>query len=98
MRKRLSPAEARSAKGPCVTKHELQAESEAYGAASFLMIVHMLRYLAGRDARARKIWRQVIELAAKDAEQLGDEFGRETAALIRRLLVMKPLMDTQRKN
>jgi hypothetical protein len=82
-----------------MAQHRLHAEPEIYGAASFLMIVHMFRYLAGRDARARKVWSQVLEHAAADAEKLDSDFGRQTAALIRSIMVMNPLMDPrQRKN
>src|ERR1051325_4165072 len=73
--------------------HRIEAEPEVYGAAAFLLVVHMARNLAGRDKKAKAAWSQLIEHAAKDAETLDTDFGRQVAALIRHVLVMKPLFD-----
>jgi len=81
-----------------VALHRFQAEPEVYGAAAFLMVVHMMRALAGRDAKAKRYWSQVLEHAAKDAAKLENDFGKQTAALIRRVLIMNPLLDPGAKN
>ena len=78
--------------------HKIEAEPEIYGAAAFLMIVHMVRNIAGRDKAARRAMTQLLQHAAADAEKLGNDFGRQTAALIRRVMVMKPLLDPKLKN
>ena len=78
--------------------HEFQAESDVYGAAAFLMVVHLARALAGRDAKTKRFWSQVLEQSAKDAEKLDSEFGKQAAAMIRRVLIMKPLLDPSTKN
>ncbi|MCW5774525.1 MAG: hypothetical protein KIT16_22970 [Rhodospirillaceae bacterium] len=80
-----------------MAQHRLKAEPEVYGAAAFLMIVHMYRNLAGRDARSRKMWSQVLEHAAKDAEKVDNDFGHQTAMLIRSVMVMSPLLDPRQK-
>jgi hypothetical protein len=79
--------------GTDVVDHELEAEPEAYGAAAYLIVVHLVRMLAGRDARSRRDVAALLEIAAKDADKLKDTFGKETALLIRRVLTMKPLSD-----
>jgi len=78
--------------------HKFQADPDVYGAAAFLMIVHMVRALAGRDAKAKRFWSQVLEQAAKDAEKLDSDFGKQAAATIRTVLIMKPLLDPSTKN
>jgi hypothetical protein len=78
--------------------HRIEAEPEMYGAAAFLVVVHMVRNFAGRDKASRRAWQELLQHAAEDAEKLGNEFGRETAALIRRIMVMKPLVDPKQKN
>ena len=78
--------------------HRFQAEPEVYGAASFLMLVHILRALAGRDAKAKRYWSEVLEHAAKDAAKLDNDFGKQTAALIRRVMILNPLLDPDSKN
>jgi hypothetical protein len=35
----------------------------------------------------------LLEIAAKDADRLGNTFGKQTATLIRHLLTMKPLAE-----
>ena len=69
-----------------------------YGAAAFLVVVHMVRNFAGRDKASRRAWQTLLAHAAEDAEKLGNDFGRETATLIRRIMVMKPLLDPKQKN
>jgi hypothetical protein len=81
-----------------VAIHKIEAEPEIYGAAAFLMVVHMVRNLAGRDKEAKRAMTQMLQHAAADAEKLGNDFGRQTAALIRRVMVMKPLFDPKLKN
>ena len=78
--------------------HQFKAEPEVYGAASFLMLVHMVRALAGRDAKAKRYWSEVLEHAAKDAAKLDSDFGKQTAALIRRVMILNPLLDPESKN
>jgi hypothetical protein len=85
-------------KGTNVVTHKIEAEPEVYGAATYLIIVHMVRNFAGRDAASRRVWTQLLETAARDAEKLNDDFGKKVAALIRRVLIMKPLLDTSKKN
>lgn len=78
--------------------HRFQAEPDVYGAASFLMLVHIVRALAGRDAKAKRYWSEVLEHAAKDAGKLESDFGKQTAALIRRVMILNPLLDPGAKN
>jgi hypothetical protein len=78
-----------------VTIHKIEAEPEAYGAAASLMVVHLARMVAGRDAKSRRDILALLEIAAKDADRLGDTFGRQTASLIRHVLTMKPLADSR---
>lgn len=92
------PQHAFRKKRPPVALHRFQAEPETYGAAAFLMVVHMVRALAGRDAKAKRYWSQVLEHAAKDAAKLDNDFGKQTAALIRHVLIMNPLFDPGSKN
>lgn len=73
--------------------HKIEAEPEAYGAAAYLMVVHLVRMIAGRDAKARRDILALLEIAAKDADRLGNNFGKQTATLIRHVLTMKPLAD-----
>jgi hypothetical protein len=84
--------------GVIVVDHELEAEPEVYGAAAYLIVVHLVRMLAGRDARSRRDLAALLEIAAKDADKLGNTFGRQTALLIRRVLTMKPLSDPRPKH
>lgn len=78
--------------------HRIEAEPETFGAAAYLIIVHFVRNLAARDAKSKRDLAEMLEIAAKDAEQLGDRFGRDTAALIRRVLTMKPLAEPKPKH
>ncbi len=73
--------------------HEIEAEPEAYGAAAYLMVVHLVRMVAARDAKSRRDIATLLEIAAKDADRLGNSFGRQTATLIRHVLTMKPLAE-----
>lgn len=75
--------------------HNIEAEPEAYGAAAYLMVVHLMRMIAGRDAKSRRDVVALLEIAAKDADRLGDAYGRQTATLIRRVLTMKPIADAK---
>ncbi len=75
--------------------HKIEAEPEAYGAAAYLMVVHLARMIAGRDAKSRRDILALLEIAAKDADRLGDTFGKQTASLIRHVLTMKPLADSK---
>ena len=81
------------ATGAIVAIHKFEAEPEVYGAAAYLMVVHLVRMIAGRDAKSRRDIAALIEIAAKDAERLGNTYGKQTAILIRRILTMKPLAD-----
>jgi hypothetical protein len=78
--------------------HRIEAEPETFGAAAYLIIVHFVRNLAARDAKSKRDLAEMLEMAAKDAEKLGDRFGCDTTALIRRVLPMKPLTDPKRKH
>ena len=73
--------------------HKIEADPEAYGAAAYLMVVHLVRMIAGRDAKSRRDIVVLLEIAAKDADRLGNTFGKQTATLIRHVLTMKPLAD-----
>jgi hypothetical protein len=76
----------------------MEAEPEAYGAAAYLMIVHLVRMIAGRDARSRRDIVALLEIAAKDADRLENTFGKQTATLIRQLLTMKPLAEPRSRH
>ena len=78
--------------------HKIEADPEAYGAAAYLMVVHLVRMIAGRDAKSRRDIVVLLEIAAKDADSLGNTFGKQTATLIRRVLTMKPLADSKPKH
>lgn len=78
--------------------HSIEAELEAYGAAAYLMLVHLVRMIGARDAKSRRDITALLEIAAKDAERLGDTFGTQTATLIRRVLTMKPIADPRPKH
>jgi hypothetical protein len=78
--------------------HSIESEPETFGAAAYLIIVHLVRNLAARDAKSKRDMLALLEIAAKDAEKLGDSFGVEAAALIRRVLTMKPLTDPKPKH
>lgn len=78
--------------------HKMEAEPEAYGAAAYLMIVHLVRMIAGRDARSRRDIVALLEIAAKDADRLENTFGKQTATLIRQLLTMKPLAEPRSRH
>lgn len=78
--------------------HKLEAEPEEYGAAAYLIVVHLVRMLGARDAKSRRNVSALLEIAAKDADKLGNAFGRQTAILIRRVLTMKPLADPRPKH
>lgn len=75
--------------------HRIEAEPETYGAAAYLMVVHLVRMIAGRDAKSRRDIRALLEIAAKDADRLGNTFGKQTATLIRQVLTMKPISDSK---
>ncbi len=75
--------------------HKIEAEPETYGAAAYLMVVHLVRMIAGRDAKSRRDIRALLEIAAKDADRLGNTFGKQTATLIRQVLTMKPVSDSK---
>jgi hypothetical protein len=70
-----------------VAIHTIEAEPETYGAAAYLMVVHLARMIAGRDAKSRRDILALLEIAAQDADRLGDTFGKQT------VLTMKPLAD-----
>lgn len=78
--------------------HKFEAEPEVYGAAAYLMVVHLVRMIAGRDAKSRRDISALLEIAAKDADRLGNTYGRQTATLIRRILTMRPLADPKPKH
>ena len=78
--------------------HRLAGEPEHYGAAALLIVIHIVRNLAARDAKAKREVRLLLQHAAADADKLGDDFGRATAALIRRVLTMSPLADPRAKH
>ncbi len=78
--------------------HQIEAEPEVYGAAAFLIVVHLLRNLAARDARTKRQIRELLDHAAADADKLGNDFGRQVAALIRRVHALKPLADSRPKH
>jgi hypothetical protein len=78
--------------------HQIEAEPDAYGAAAYLIVVHLVRNLAHRDAKSKRSILQLLEFAAKDADLLDNEFGNQAAALIRRVLTMKPLADPRLKH
>lgn len=78
--------------------HSIEADPQAFGAAAYLIVVHFVRNLAARDAKSKRDMMELLEIAAKDAEKLGDSFGAEAAALIRRVLTMKPLTDPTPKH
>jgi hypothetical protein len=81
-----------------VVIHNIEAEPEVYGAAAYLMVVHLMRMIAGRDAKSRRDIIALLEIAAKDADRLDNSFGKQTATLIRRVLTMKPLADPKPKH
>jgi len=81
-----------------VAIHQLEAELEVYGAAAFLILVHIVRNLAARDAKSKRDMLRLLEQAALDGERLGDQFGRDVATLVRRVLTMKPLIDPRAKH
>ena len=78
--------------------HNIEAEPEGYGAAAYLLVVHLVRMIAARDAKSRRDIVALLEIAAKDADRLGDAFGKQTATLIRRVLTMRPLADPKPKH
>ena len=78
--------------------HRLAGEPEHYGAAALLIVIHLVRNVAARDAKAKREIQQLLQHAATDAEKLDDDFGRATAAPIRRVLTMSPLADPRAKH
>jgi len=76
-----------------VAIHKIEAEPEVYGAAAYLLVVHLVRMIAGRDAKSRRDIVALLEIAAKDADRLDNSYGKQTAILIRRVLTMRPLAD-----
>jgi hypothetical protein len=78
--------------------HNIEAEPEACGAAAYLLVVHLMRMIAARDATSRRDILALLEIAAKDADRLGNSFGKQTATLIRRVLTMTPLADSKPKH
>ena len=78
--------------------HRLAGEPEHYGAAALLIVIHIVRNLAARDARSKRELQQLLQHAAADADKLGDDFGRGTAAIIRSILAMHPVAGSRSKH
>ena len=78
--------------------HRLAGEPEHYGAAALLIVIHIVRNLAARDAQSKREIQQLLQHAAEDAEKLGDDFGRGTATIIRSILAMRPVANSRPKH